>query len=243
MGLDRTTAARLLALHGPEPIPDALLAELSADGFGIRCAQAARLGPAIPELKPTCVLLHGLPASPSALRFCRKLRQQSDVPIIVLSSNDSRLDGVVWLRAGADDYIAQPLHPQELLARIRAVLRRRYLDLTRMQPVRRLGDLAIEYGHQRASLRGVPVRLTATEFRILSFLAEQPGQVRSRREILEHLNHGVHVGDERVCDAHISNLRRKIEDDSIGARRIVTVRSAGYVLVARSVNGTALSTQ
>ena len=229
----RACATRLLALHRGEPVPDALLAELSAEGFGIRCADADRVHAAVPQLKPTCVLLHALPTGPSGLKLCRELRSQSDVPIIVLSSNDSRLDGVVWLRSGADDYIARPLHAAEVLERVRAVLRRRYIDLSRAQPVRRLGELAIDYRHQRVCLRGAPVALTATEFRILSFLAEEPGHVRSRREILEHLNHGVHVGDERVCDVHISHLRRKIDDDPAGAKRIVTVRGAGYLLASR----------
>jgi two-component system response regulator RegX3 len=168
----------------------------------------------------------------SGIQVCRKLRSQSSVPIIMLTAKDSEVDKVVGLEMGADDYVTKPFSALELVGRVRALLRRRELDRDEIGPVRRVGALRIDIARHEVSLDGSKVSLTPSEFKVLLSLASRPEQVVSKRAILEELWDTTHVGDEHACDVHISNLRRKLERDSSRPERIVTVRGAGYKLVA-----------
>jgi two-component system response regulator RegX3 len=162
---------------------------------------------------------------------CRTLRAESDVPIILLSARDAELDRVLGLELGADDYITKPFSMAELISRIRTILRRRELDRLAAGGIRQVGDIRMDFARHQVTVAGDPVHLTRSEFRLLALLAQEPERVFSRREIMEHLWQSPYVGDERACDIHVSNLRRKIEDDARNPERLVTVRGIGYSLV------------
>jgi two-component system, OmpR family, response regulator RegX3 len=168
----------------------------------------------------------------SGIDVCRIVRAESDLPILMLTAKDAELDRVLGLELGADDYVTKPFSIAELMSRIRALLRRRELDrAARSGPVQTVGGIRIDSARHRVEVDGRPVRLTPSEFKVLTFLAEDPDRVLSRTQIMERLWETQYVGDPRACDVHISNLRRKIERDPAHPKRIVTVREVGYKLV------------
>jgi DNA-binding response OmpR family regulator len=181
------------------------------------------------ELVILDVMLPGL----SGTEICRALRAESDVPILMLTARDAERDRVLGLELGADDYVTKPFSSAELLSRVRAILRRRELDRVNGAgpTVRRLGGLSIDLGRHEVLVDGERVHLTLSEFKVLALLAEQPGDIVSRRELMQHLWASEHVGDEHACEVHISNLRRKIERDPTRPERLLTVRGEGYRLV------------
>jgi DNA-binding response OmpR family regulator len=166
----------------------------------------------------------------SGTEVCRRLRAQSAIPIVMLTARGAEVDRVVGLEIGADDYVTKPFSMAELIGRVRAILRRRELDRSGGGRVRRVGDLELNSSRHTVTRDGEAVSLTPSEFRLLDFLAGEPERVFSRREIMQHLWESSYVGDQRACDIHISNLRRKLEDDPANPRRIVTVRGVGYKL-------------
>jgi two-component system, OmpR family, response regulator RegX3 len=168
----------------------------------------------------------------SGTEVCRELRAESDVPILMLTARDAESDRVLGLELGADDYVTKPFSSAELLSRVRAILRRRELDRAQSaSTLRKLGGLQIDLGRHEVLVDGDRVHLTLSEFKVLSLLAEQPDNVVSRRELMQHLWASEHVGDEHACEVHISNLRRKIERDPSQPVRLLTVRGLGYKLV------------
>jgi two-component system response regulator RegX3 len=168
----------------------------------------------------------------SGVEVCRRLREASSVPIIMLTARDAELDLVLGLEVGADDYVTKPFSIAELVGRVRAALRRRELDRDEGGSPRRVGDLEIDAPRHEVVLDGRGVALTPSEFRLLARLAEHPGRVFTRRELMQHLWESEYVGDERACDSHMANLRRKIERDPARPERVVSVRGVGYKLVA-----------
>jgi two-component system response regulator RegX3 len=166
----------------------------------------------------------------SGTEVCRRLRAQSAIPIVMLTARGAEVDRVVGLEIGADDYVTKPFSMAELIGRVRAILRRRELDRSGGGRVRRVGDLELNSSRHTVTRDGEAVSLTPSEFRLLDLLAGEPERVFSRREIMQHLWESSYVGDQRACDIHISNLRRKLEDDPANPRRIVTVRGVGYKL-------------
>jgi two-component system response regulator RegX3 len=177
------------------------------------------------------VMLPDLPGT----EVCRRLRTGgSAVPILMLTARDAEVDRVLGLELGADDYVAKPFSRAELVSRVRAILRRRELDRAEgAGPVRRIGGLRLDFARHEVTLDGEPVQLTPSEFKLLSLLAQRPGEVFSRAEIMRHLWGSDHVGDEHPADVHVSNLRRKIERSPGQPQRVVTVRGAGYKLNVR----------
>ncbi len=144
----------------------------------------------------------------SGIEVCRRMREASDVPIILLSARDAEVDRVLGLESGADDYVTKPFSMPELLSRVRAVLRRRELDLAAGgSSVKRIGRLEIDPVRHTVRAEGQLVRLTPSEFKLLALLAGEPERVFSRREIMQHLWDSSYVGDQRACDIHMSNLR------------------------------------
>ncbi len=164
---------------------------------------------------------------------CRTLREESDLPIILLTAKDAEIDRVLGLELGADDYVTKPFSSAELVSRVRALLRRRELDRSSSAGGATLavGGLTIDYARHLVEVDGKTVSLTPSEFNLLSLLAESPEQVFSRSQIMERLWQTPHVGDGRACDVHVSNLRRKLERDPAHPARIVTVREFGYKLI------------
>jgi len=168
----------------------------------------------------------------SGIEICRRLRGESDVPILILTAMDAEVDRVLGLEAGADDYITKPFSVAELVSRVRAILRRRDLDRASGGAIRRVGSLELDVNRHEVRIDGRTIRLTPSEFRLLAFLAQEPERVYTRREIMQHLWDSTYVGDQRACDIHVSNLRRKIEETPGRPQRLVTVRGVGYKLLA-----------
>ena len=169
----------------------------------------------------------------SGVEVCRRLRAESDVPILLLTAKDAEVDRVLGLEAGADDYVTKPFSMAELVSRVRAILRRRELDRSSSAAlVYRVGGLTLDLVRYGAQVGGRAVNLTRSEFKLLALLAGEPERVFSRREIMQHLWESSYVGDQRACDIHVSNIRRKIERDPAHPERLLTVRGVGYRLVA-----------
>jgi DNA-binding response OmpR family regulator len=161
------------------------------------------------------------------LEVCRRLRQSSDLPILMLTARGDAMDRVIGLELGADDYLPKPFEPRELLARVRAILRRRSGGGPR--DVMRFGRLEIDRGGRRARLDGNDCMLTSHQFALLAALAEHAGRVMSRDSLMDLLKGDASEAFDRSVDVHISRIRATIEDDAKRPRRIITVRGAGYV--------------
>jgi len=169
----------------------------------------------------------------SGVEVCRRVRDESIVPIVMVTARDAEVERVLGLESGADDYVTKPFSLAELVSRVRAILRRRRLDATpATTSLRRVGELELDLIRHRARIEGRPLPLTPSEFRLLALLAEDPERAVSRREIMQHLWESSFVGDQRACDTHILNIRRKLERDPARPSRLVTVRGLGYQLVA-----------
>ena len=175
------------------------------------------------------IMLPGL----SGIDVCRRLRGESDVPIVMLTARDAEVDRVLGLELGADDYVTKPFSTAELVSRVRAIIRRRELDREpQARRELRVGGVAIDLARHTVVVDGRHVDVTPSEFRLLLLLAEEPERVFTREQIMEHLWRTPYLGETRACDAHISNLRKKLERDPAHPERIVTVRETGYKLVA-----------
>jgi two-component system response regulator RegX3 len=224
---------RILVVDDEPAIVDAVAYALRASGFevdtfgdGESALEAARANGY--EVLVLDVRLPGL----SGIEICRRLRSESDVPILILTAMDAEVDRVLGLEAGADDYVTKPFSVAELVSRVRAILRRRELDRAAGGGLRRVGALELDVNRHEVRIEGKSIRLTPSEFRLLALLAREPERVYSRREIMQHLWDSTYVGDQRACDIHLSNLRRKIEETPGRPQRLVTVRGVGYKLLA-----------
>jgi two-component system response regulator RegX3 len=232
--VNATAGATILVVDDDPGVLDVVSFMLRKEGFdvdeqrdGQAALDAARAHPY------DIVILDVMLPELSGTDVCRALRAESDVPILMLTARDAELDRVLGLELGADDYVTKPFSTAELLSRVRAILRRRELDrATGGATVRDLGGLHIDLGRHEVLVDGERVHLTLSEFKVLSLLAEQPENVVSRRQLMQHLWASEHVGDEHACEVHISNLRRKIERDASRPERLVTVRGMGYKLIA-----------
>jgi DNA-binding response OmpR family regulator len=218
--------SRILIADDDASVLDALVYALERDGFDVETVEdgeaalaAARgseydlliLNVMMPKLYGTDVL--------------RELATDVDTPVVLLSARDARGDRIRGLELGADDYVTKPFSVEELVSRVRAVLRREQRVHRHGPVVRRIENLEIDFEAGEVSRGGSPVILTRSEFRLLALLAERPGEVISRRTMMQHLWHSTFSGDERAGDIHVSNLRRKL-----GADAIETIRGEGYRL-------------
>lgn len=176
--------------------------------------------------RPDAVILDlGLPGM-DGLDVVRELRSHSDVPIVILTARSDETDRVVGLELGADDYVVKPFGPKELVARVRAVLRR--VAAPADDEVIRVADVIVDRPKMRVSVAGVDVDLTPTEFELVATLIAQPGRVFSRAQLLDAL-HGVSFESyERAIDAHVKNIRRKLEPEPRRPRYVLTVHGVGY---------------
>lgn len=182
--------------------------------------------------KPDLIVLDlNLPGM-DGLDVCRTIRRDSDVPIIMLTARVEETDRLIGLELGADDYIVKPFSPRELVARVRAVLRRVRGGLV-PPGILRAGDLEIDLSGHRVSWGPETVHLTPIEFNLLALLAEHPGQTFSRERLLERLHGFAHEGYDRSIDAHIKNLRRKLEPNPAEPIYILTVYGIGYQFANR----------
>jgi DNA-binding response OmpR family regulator len=197
-------------------------------GFAVVAAYDGESALAIVRNQPPdlIVLDLGLPDM-DGLDVCRKVRRTSNVPIVMLTARDEEADKLVGLELGADDYVTKPFSPKELVARIRAVFRRVEAIVDAPEVIRAL-DITLETGSMRLRVGERNVDLTPTEFQLLAKLASQPGRIFTRAQLLESI-HGVAIESyERAIDAHIKNVRRKIEPNPSEPRYILTVYGVGY---------------
>jgi DNA-binding response OmpR family regulator len=211
------------------------IAQLARDylehaGFAVVVAGDGRSAiQAVKTRRPDLVVLDlGLPGL-DGLDVTRQIRTESSLPIVMLTARDDELDKLLGLELGADDYITKPFSPRELVARVRAVLRR---SDRAAEPADRVvvGDLALEVGKLQASLAGRAIDLTPTEFSILLTLARQPGRIFTRSQLLDAVRGVAFDSYERAIDAHIKNIRRKLEPNPRQPRYILTVYGMGYRL-------------
>jgi DNA-binding response OmpR family regulator len=201
---------------------------LGAAGFRVLVAGGGEAGVAlVAEHGADVVLLDLLLPGIDGFETCRRLREVSDAYVIMLTSKRSEADRVAGLTIGADDYVTKPFSGPELLARIRAMLRRPRSDAGQGS-VRRHGELQLDVGTREVRVRDEPVELTRIEFALLELLTRQPTQVRSRTELLEVVWGPEWVGEDHLVDVHMSRLRGKLGDDARVPRYVVTVRGVGY---------------
>ncbi|HEU0116798.1 MAG TPA: response regulator transcription factor [Thermomicrobiales bacterium] len=201
---------------------------LAAAGFGVTTAAdgesalaAARAG------RPDLVILDlGLPRR-DGLDVLRELRRAGDVPVVVLTARGEETDRIVGLELGADDYVVKPFSPKELVARVRAILRRIDAGAETDETIR-IADLEIDVPRMRVTIGGRPIELTPTEFQLLATLARQPGRVFTRGQLLDALHGVAFESYERAIDAHVKNIRRKIEPSPGEPRYVQTVYGVGY---------------
>jgi DNA-binding response OmpR family regulator len=181
----------------------------------------------IRQRRPDLVVLDlGLPGL-DGLDLTRELRRDSTIPIVMLTARDDELDKLLGLELGADDYMTKPFSPRELVARVRAVLRRAERPLEAAETIR-AADVVLDLPRMRAEVGGTAVELTPTEFQLLATLAARPGRIFTRSQLLDAL-HGVAFETyERAIDSHIKNLRRKLEPDPRRPRYVLTVYGVGY---------------
>ncbi|HFD40600.1 MAG TPA: response regulator transcription factor [Anaerolineae bacterium] len=178
--------------------------------------------------KPALIILDlGLPGL-DGVDVTRRLRRESDVPIIMLTARVDEADKLIGLELGADDYVTKPFSPRELVARVRAVLRRSGAEREQAPPPITAGDLVIDRERRLVTVAGRRVELTATEFDLLTVLARHPGRVFTRMELLDRVQGYAFEGYERTIDAHIKNLRQKIEPNPKQPRYLLTVYGVGY---------------
>jgi DNA-binding response OmpR family regulator len=223
-----------------EPVPVVLveddvhiadLVSLYLDQAGFRVYQAhtgndgLRL---VRERQPRLVILDvGLPGDLDGLEVCRRLRATTDVPVVMLTARDGEIDRVLGLELGADDYVTKPFSPRELVARVKAILRRADGPAKRGAPqVLKVGSVDVDLGRAEARADGHPVALTTREFALLQYLAENRGLALSRRQLLDGAWGADWYGDERTVDVHVRQLRKKLGD----ALPLDTVRGLGYRL-------------
>jgi DNA-binding response OmpR family regulator len=180
--------------------------------------------------RPDLVVLDVMMPMVDGLDVCRILRSESDVPIMLLTARTTEDDMLLGLDVGADDYISKPYSPRELTARVRALLRRAGKVSAGNQKVLRVGDLEIDPGRFEVRIAGRPIVLTAKEFGILEVLAAEPGRAFTRAQIIDRAFGFDHYVLERTVDAHVMNLRRKIEEDAAEPRYVQTVYGRGYRL-------------
>src|SRR5690242_20202926 len=222
--MDRGT---VLVVDDEPNIADLIELYLDREGFRVVKADTGEGGvKAVAEHRPRLVVLDvGLPDI-DGLEVCRRLRRTSTIPVIFLTARDSEVDRVLGLELGADDYVTKPFSPPELVARVKAVLRR--TEQGGGAEVIQIADAAIDIGRREVRVRGDAVSFTTKEFELLQFLAERPGLALSREQILDGVWGYDWFGDSRTVDVHVGQIRKKLD----GAVRIDTVRGVGYRLEA-----------
>jgi DNA-binding response OmpR family regulator len=221
--------ARVLVVDDEPRIVQLVRDYLERAGFAVSTARDGREAlMRARQDRPDLILLDlGLPEL-DGLEVTRRLRRDSGVPIIMLTARDDETDKVVGLELGADDYVTKPYSPRELTARVRAVLRRHAGDAG--AELIQAGDLVLDVPRLRVEVAGRAVSLTGTEFQLLTAMARQPGRVFTRSQLLDAIHGVAFESYERAIDAHVKNIRRKIEPNARAPRYLLTVYGVGYRL-------------
>jgi DNA-binding response OmpR family regulator len=223
---------KILVVDDEPQIMRVLKGYLEAAGFQVIPAyDGAEALTAFRHATPDLIVLDLMLPQVDGLDVARAVRRESDVPIIMLTARVDEADRLIGLELGADDYVAKPFSPREVVARVRAVLRRAGGGTEPAGRVLSAGDVALDMDKRQASVAGRPVELTPTEFDLLATLVESPGRVFSRMQLLDKLQGYAYEGYERTIDVHVKNLRQKIEADPKRPVYILTVYGLGYKFV------------
>jgi two-component system response regulator RegX3 len=222
--------ARVLVVEDEESFSDALTYMLRKEGFEVSVAatgtEALRV---FSQVKADIVLLDLMLPEMSGTEVCRQLRQHSSVPIIMVTARDGEIDKVVGLEIGADDYVTKPYSPRELVARIRAVLRRRAADpQDATESSLAAGPVRMDVDRHVVTVAGVRVQLPLKEFELLELLLRNAGRVLTRGQLIDRVWGANYVGDTKTLDVHVKRLRSKIESQPSAPQHILTVRGLGY---------------
>jgi DNA-binding response OmpR family regulator len=227
---------RALVVDDEAPLADVVASYLQREHFEVTVRHTGADALAVArEVDPDVVVLDlGLPGI-DGLEVCRQLRTFSDAYVVMLTARDTEMDTIVGLSVGADDYVTKPFSPRELVARIRAMLRRPRTASAAPRPLsageapaRAFGPLSIDIAGRQLFLDGEPIALTRTEFDILAALSSRPGVVWSRRQLIDAVWGEPWVGNDHLVDVHVGHLRRKLGDDPTDPRFVFTVRGVGY---------------
>jgi two-component system, OmpR family, alkaline phosphatase synthesis response regulator PhoP len=235
----RVPTITILVVEDEQRLRDLVCGYLEREGYtvlaaadGLTALDLARLH--APDLVVLDLMLPGL----DGLEVCRRLRAFSDAYVIIVTAKAEEIDRIVGLEVGADDYLTKPFSPRELIARVRAMLRRPRRGgaamLPDVPPPQRFGELVIDHERHEVTIAGTVVLLTSLEFALLTTLAGHPGRVFTRDQLLERVWGVDYFGDDHVVDVHIANLRKKLGDDPAAPRYIETVRGAGYRFAGRA---------
>ncbi|BBX31024.1 two component transcriptional regulator [Mycolicibacterium mageritense DSM 44476 = CIP 104973] len=227
--VDRTSAGyRALVVDDEEALAGVIASYLTREQFDVTVAHDGHDGVRLArDIDPDVVVLDlGLPGI-DGVEVCRQLRTFSDAYVVMLTARDTEVDTIVGLSVGADDYMTKPFSPRELVARVRAMLRRPR-NAAPAADERRFGALRIDVDGRQVFIDDEPILLTRTEFDVLAALSARPGVVLSRRQLLETVWEPTYVGNEHLVDVHIGHLRRKLGDDPADPQYVITVRGVGY---------------
>ena len=201
---------------------------LSGNGFTVATAGNGRAGvEALRRRPPAAVILDVMLPDMDGFETCRQIRAFSDVPVLMLTAKGEETDRIVGLELGADDYLPKPFNPRELLARLKAILRRRAAPIDRR--ILRFGRLEIDPGSRAVKIDGVERTLTSHQFDLLVALAENAGRTLTREQLMDLVKGEELEAFDRSIDVHVSRIRAAIETDPKNPRRLITVRGAGYV--------------
>ena len=221
-------ARRALVVEDEQQLVELVVAYLERDGFQVASAADGEAAVELArELDPDLIVLDLMLPGIDGIEACRRIRAFSDAYIVMLTAKTEEADKIVWLATGADDYVTKPFSPGELMARVRAMLRRPRTP-ARAVDVRCFGELEIDVAGREVRLGGVPVELTPREFDLLDTLSAEPRVAFSRPRLLERVWGPSWFGDEHVIDVHVANLRAKLSDGGQNPRFVRTVRGIGY---------------
>jgi DNA-binding response OmpR family regulator len=223
------TAAKVLVVDDEENLRNLVGSYLRAEGFDVaEATDGERAVSAVRRSPPDLVILDVRMPGMDGIDALREIRTFSDVYVIMLTARAEEADKLIGLSVGADDYLTKPFSPRELVARVKAVLRRSRGVRASPSDVMAFRGLVIDVGRRAVTSEDQQVELTALEFDLLVALAAQPGRVFSRRQLLEAVWGWDYVGDERVVDVHVRNLRKALSDDASAPSIVGTVRGVGY---------------
>ncbi len=224
--------SRVLVVEDEESFVEALTLGLRREGFHVDVARdGAEALDVIDDVRPDVVLLDLMLPKVAGLDVCRQIRARSPVPIIMVTARDSEVDAVVGLEVGADDYVTKPYRLRELVARMRAVLRRANGGPDDGRPsgeAVEVGDVRLDPERHEVVVRGAEVALPLREFELLQLLLSNAGRVLTRDTLIDRIWGADYVGDTKTLDVHIKRLRSRIEDDPSQPTRITTIRGLGY---------------
>ena len=225
-------APLILVVDDEQSYRDALRVALEREGFRVEvAADGAEAIERFDATRPQLVLLDVMLPRISGVDVCRELRTRSHVPIIMVTARNAEIDAVVGLEVGADDYVTKPFRLRELVARVRAALRRGRGDdaaLVQSDEVLEIGDVRLDAGRHEVQVRGELVSLPLKEFELLELLLANAGRVLTRDVLIDRVWGPNYYGDTKTLDVHVKRLRTKVEDDPAHPERIVTVRGVGY---------------